>query len=38
MEDGVNEALADIARGAGLDWDAIRDEMRQDGRYHVETY
>ena len=38
MEDGVNEALSDIARGAGLDWHSLRDEMRQDGRYHVETY
>lgn len=38
MEHGVNEALSDIARGAGLDWAAIRDEMRGSGRYHVETY
>jgi len=38
MEQGVEEALSDIARSAGLDWKAIRDEMREDGRYHVETY
>lgn len=38
MEDGVNQALADIARGAGLVWSEIRDTMRKDGRYHVETY
>jgi benzoyl-CoA 2,3-dioxygenase component A len=38
MEKGVEEALSDIARGAGLDWTATRDAMRNDGRYHVETY
>ncbi len=38
MEQGVEEALADIARGVGLDWRLARDAMREDGRYHVETY
>ncbi len=38
MEQGVEEAFADIARGAGLDWKDVRDAMRDDGRYHVETY
>lgn len=38
MESGVEEALSDIARGAGLDWITVRDAMREDGRYHVETY
>lgn len=38
MEQGVEEALSDIARSAGLDWSQIRADMRQDGRYHVETY
>lgn len=38
MENGVEEALSDIARNAGLNWTAIRDAMREDGRYHVETY
>ncbi|MFP4274353.1 MAG: benzoyl-CoA 2,3-epoxidase subunit BoxA [Paracoccaceae bacterium] len=38
MEHGVEEALSDIAREAGLDWAALRDEMREGGRYHVETY
>lgn len=38
MEQGVEEALSDIARGVGLNWGDIRDTMRQDGRYHVETY
>lgn len=38
MEQGVEEALRDIARGAGLDWAALRDTMREEGRYHLETY
>ncbi len=38
MEAGVDEALADICRGAGLDWAAIKPHMRAEGRYHVETY
>lgn len=38
MEQGVEEALSDIARGVGLDWGQLRDDMREDGRYHVETY
>jgi len=38
MESGVDEAFADICRGAGLDWPALRAVMRAAGRYHVETY
>ena len=38
MEQGVEEAFADIARGVGLEWTPIRDALREDGRYHVETY
>ena len=38
MEQGVEEAFSDIARSAGLDWKDIRDTMRGEGRYHVETY
>ena len=38
MEAGVEEALSDIARGSDLDWPGLRDQMRQEGRYHVETY
>ena len=38
MENGVEEALADIARKHGMDWSAIKPVMRQGGRYHVETY
>ncbi len=38
METGVEEALADIAREAGIGWLELRDRMRAEGRYHVETY
>lgn len=38
MEQGVEEALKDIARGVELNWSDLRDKMRDDGRYHVETY
>jgi benzoyl-CoA 2,3-dioxygenase component A len=38
METGVEEALADISRHAGLDWAALKPDMRSSGRYHVETY
>jgi len=38
METGVDEAFADVCRNAGLDWPALRGEMRAQGRYHVETY
>ena len=38
MEAGVESAFADVARHAGLDWQATREAMREAGRYHVETY
>ena len=38
MEAGVEAAFRDIAAGAGLDWAATRDALREAGRYHVETY
>lgn len=38
MEEGVDQALAEIASGIDLDWKALRDIMRADGRYHIETY
>lgn len=38
LEDGVEHALGEIAAGAGLDWPALRTAMREDGRFHVETY
>ena len=38
LEAGVDEALAAIGRDAGLDWPALRDAMRAEGRFHAETY
>jgi benzoyl-CoA 2,3-epoxidase subunit A len=38
MEQGVEEALSDVCRGVGLVWADVRQEMRESGRYHVETY
>jgi benzoyl-CoA 2,3-epoxidase subunit A len=38
METGVDEAFADICRHAGLDWRSLKEAMRAEGRYHVETY
>jgi benzoyl-CoA 2,3-epoxidase subunit A len=38
MEEGVVLALHDIARAAGLDWDAIGAGLRREGRLHLETY
>lgn len=38
MEQGVESAFKNIAESLGLSWDALRDTMRDEGRYHVETY
>jgi benzoyl-CoA 2,3-dioxygenase component A len=38
MEDGVERAFANISESFGQQWTAVRDTMREDGRYHVETY
>ena len=38
MEEGVESAFSDICRGIGLDWADVRNGMRDEGRYHVETY
>ena len=38
LEQGVEEALTDIGRAHGLDWQALRAAMRAAGRFHVETY
>lgn len=38
MELGVDAAFKNIAESLGLSWDAQRDAMRGEGRYHVETY
>jgi benzoyl-CoA 2,3-epoxidase subunit A len=38
MEQGVEAALDDVCREAGLVWGDLRKSMREAGRYHVETY
>ena len=38
MEAGVDRALGDICCENGLDWGALKPQMRASGRYHVETY
>ena len=38
MEEGVLHALADGARGAGLDWETCALAMEREGRLHLETY
>ncbi len=38
MEEGLEQAFTGIAKSIGMKWHALRDTMRQGGRYHVETY
>ncbi|HXT06000.1 MAG TPA: benzoyl-CoA 2,3-epoxidase subunit BoxA [Roseiarcus sp.] len=38
MEAGVEQAFVNIAESVGVSWSAMRDAMREDGRYHIETY
>lgn len=38
MEEGVDKAMTNIAESLGTQWTALRDTMREEGRYHVETY
>lgn len=38
MEEGVVMALRDVAKQAGLDWEAIGAALRREGRLHLETY
>jgi benzoyl-CoA 2,3-dioxygenase component A len=38
MEDGVIEALRDVALGAGIDWGELAGALRRDARLHLETY
>jgi benzoyl-CoA 2,3-dioxygenase component A len=38
MEEGVLQALRDIAQGAGLDWANISAGLKREGRMHLETY
>jgi len=38
MEAGVEESFASICREHKLDWAVVRAKMRDEGRFHVETY
>ena len=38
LEEGVEFALTEIGRAHGIDWLALRERMRDEGRFHVETY
>lgn len=38
MEEGVEKTFTNIAESMGEQWVAMRDTMREEGRYHVETY
>ena len=38
MEEGVEAALDQIAESAGMEWSTVKAKMREEGRYHVETY
>ena len=38
MEEGIERTLTNIAESRGEQWITLRDRMREDGRYHVETY
>lgn len=38
MEEGVLQALQDIADRHGLDWSALWPRLKREGRLHLETY
>ena len=38
MEEGVERAMTSIAESIWQQWTTLRDTMREEGRYHVETY
>jgi superfamily II DNA/RNA helicase len=38
MEEGVLQALQDIAVGAGMDWVSVAATLKQEGRLQLETY
>jgi len=38
MEQGVEKAFISIAESVGLPWTTLRNALREEGRYHVETY
>lgn len=38
MEEGIEQALTEVAARHGADWPAMRDELKKTKRWHVETY
>ncbi len=38
MEQDVDEAFRDVCRRHGGDWDRLLPQLREKGRYHIETY
>lgn len=38
IEGGVERALTNIAEGMGQQWRNLRDILREEGRYHIQTY
>jgi sulfite reductase alpha subunit-like flavoprotein len=38
MEHGVLQSLEAIAKSADLDWPLLHEQMRKQGRLHLETY
>jgi benzoyl-CoA 2,3-dioxygenase component A len=38
MEQGVEDAFADLCSSSGRNWAQLREQLRAAGRYHVETY
>ena len=38
MEEGVMLALRDVSQQAGMDWEALGQRLKREGRLHLETY
>jgi benzoyl-CoA 2,3-epoxidase subunit A len=38
MEEGVLLALRDVVQGAGASWDTLGQQLKAEGRLHLETY
>ncbi|RDU97970.1 benzoyl-CoA 2,3-epoxidase subunit BoxA [Trinickia dinghuensis] len=38
MEDGVLQALQEIAEGSGIGWPGLWERLKREGRLHLETY
>lgn len=38
MEEGIEQALTEVASRHGADWPTMRDELKKAKRWHVETY